>query len=207
MQRCMAFFAPVSVYICLMNFGYTVRDTYDKDFGGDDTSWATYLEWAKLPHLTELVSLGLQLNVDLVDYDFDSQELRDYSIDGDGYITSFFTSIDYVLSHARLPAKFNLLATLVEPQTDCAAAIPPEGFEFIGYELLDKSYGTSALTNCGGFNETFSAADINHLGLIDSFEKAYDIKNRLYQNNPMEYHADTNVIGVWRHKEIGRHTL
>lgn len=71
-------------------------------------------------------------------------------------------------------------------------------------ELLDKDYGSSALTNCGGFNETFLPNDLNNFGLLDEYQKAYDIKKRLLENNPEEHHADTNVIAIWRHKSIGR---
>lgn len=81
--------------------------------------------------------------------------------------------------------------------------IEREGFEFIGYDLLDKDFNISALTNCGGFDETFLPSDQNDKGLIDELEKAYDIKRRLLENNPEETHADTNVIAIWRHKTLG----
>ncbi len=74
----------------------------------------------------------------------------------------------------------------------------------LGYDLLDQDFGISALTNCGGFDETFLPEDLNKYGLIDDFAKAYDIKKRLLENNPEEHHADTNVIAVWRHRTIGR---
>jgi hypothetical protein len=60
------------------------------------------------------------------------------------------------------------------------------------------------LTNCGGFDETFSPSDLNDMGLIDDFVKACDIKKRLLENHPNENHADTNVIAIWRHNVIGR---
>jgi len=74
----------------------------------------------------------------------------------------------------------------------------------MGYDLLDQDFSISALANCGGFDETFLPADLNEKGLIDDFNKAYNIKKRLFENNPGEHHADTNVIAVWRHKTIGR---
>ena len=39
---------------------------------------------------------------------------------------------------------------------------------------------------------------------VDDYMKAYDIKKCLLKNNPDEYHADTNVVAVWRHQTIGR---
>ena len=92
---------------------------------------------------------------------------------------------------------------VLEPDQECIK-IDVDGFEFVGYDLLDKGFYMSALTNCGGFDETFLPTDLNDKGLIDGLEKAYDIKKRLLENNPYEYHADTNVIAVWRHKTIGR---
>ncbi len=77
-------------------------------------------------------------------------------------------------------------------------------FEFVGYELLDKDYCNSALNNCGGFDETFLPDELNKFGLISEYEKAYDVRKRLLENNPEEHHADCNVIAVWRHKTIGR---
>ena len=54
------------------------------------------------------------------------------------------------------------------------------------------------------FRLTFLPSDINDVGLISDFEKAYVTKKRLLENNPNEYHADCNVIAVWRHKTLGR---
>lgn len=65
-------------------------------------------------------------------------------------------------------------------------------------DLLDQYYDTSALSNCGGFDETFLPGDLNNVGLIDNYEKACTIKKKLKENNPMEDHADTNVIAIWR---------
>src|ERR1700712_3846593 len=95
-------------------------------------------------------------------------------------------------------------SVVVEPTEDCKNIVLID-FDFMGYELLDQEYGTSALTNCGGFDETFLSSDINNVGLIDNYDKAFDIKKRLLENNPQEHHADTNVIAVWRHKIIGQH--
>jgi hypothetical protein len=92
---------------------------------------------------------------------------------------------------------------VIEPRQDCNH-VKLEDFEFVGYDLLDKEYGNSALSNCGGFDETFLPADLNQFGLIDDYEKAKDVKRRLLQNNPEEHHADTNVIAIWRHKTVGR---
>ena len=186
-----------------MTFLYTARGTYDKTYNGDGISWEKYLKWSKLKHLTELVSLDGMLNETLVEPDYSNAEDWDYIYTIGAYQTNYFTTLDFVFKRLKAKDKFNLLAITLEPEIDCNE-IDVEGFEFVGYDLLDQDFSTSALTNCGGFDETFLPTDLNEKGLIDDFEKAYDIKKRLLENNPYEYHADTNVITVWRHKTIGR---
>ena len=50
--------------------------------------------------------------------------------------------------------KFNFLTVVLEPDQDCKN-IKIDGYEFMGYDLLDQDFSISALTNCGGFDETF----------------------------------------------------
>ncbi|MDR2237843.1 MAG: hypothetical protein LBE92_17100 [Chryseobacterium sp.] len=187
-----------------MTFLYTARGTYDKHYNEGGMSWDRYMEWSELKHLTELVSLDGMLNEILVEPDFDNADDWNYIHVIGHYQTGFFTSFDFVCKRLKKKEKFNLLAVMIEPDRECSK-INPDGFEFIGYELLDQDFSISALTNCGSFfNETFLPEDLNNRGLIDGFEKAYDLQKRLLENHPDEYHADTNVIAVWRHKTIGR---
>ena len=95
------------------------------------------------------------------------------------------------------------MAVVVNPTEDCKTTVLDD-FDFVGYDLLDRDYSISALTNCEGFDETFLPSDLNQCGLIDVYEKACDIRHRLLENNPKDYHADTNVIAIWRHRTIGR---
>lgn len=186
-----------------MTFLYTARGTYNKTYNDDGMSWEKYIEWAGLPHLTELVSLDGMLNEVLVEPDHNSEDDWKHIHTFNIYETGFFTTPDFVLKKMVPADKFNLLAVVIEPVEDCKN-LAIDGYEFVGYELLDQEFGNSALSNCGGFEETFSSTDLNDKGLIDDFRKAYDIKKRLLENNPEEHHADTNVIAVWRHKTIGR---
>lgn len=186
-----------------MTFYYTARATYDKDNNKEGFSWERYLEWSGLTHLTELVSVDCTLNEILVEPDRKNAEDWNYIVTDQIYETGFFTSLDYVLLKMYPKEKFNLLTVVIEPNQDCKN-VKLDDFEFIGYDLLDKEYGNSALTNCGGFEETFLPSELNKLGLIEDYEKAYDVKHRLLANNPEEHHADTNVIAIWRHRSIGR---
>lgn len=186
-----------------MIFLYTARDIYDKTCNEDGMSWDKYIEWSKLTHLTELVSLDGMLNEILVMPNYDNSEDWNYIHIVEEYQTGFFTTLDFVFKRLKPKDKFNLLTVVLEPDQDCKN-LNVDGYEFVGYDLLDQEFSISALTNCGGFDETFLPADLNDKGLVKDFGKAYNIKARLLENNPDKRHADTNVIAVWRHKAIGR---
>ena len=186
-----------------MTFLYTARGTYDKNDNKDGMSWSKYIEWSKLTYLTELVSLDGKLNEILVEPDYDNADDWNCIHIVGQYQTGFFTTLDFVFRRLKAKVKFNLLTVVLEPKQACKN-VKVDDYEFVGYDLLDQDFNISALTNCGGFDETFFLADLNEKGLIDDFEKAYHIKKRLIENNPAEHHADTNVIAVWRHKTIGR---
>lgn len=186
-----------------MTFLYTARGMYDKNYDEDGVSWDKYIEWSRLTHLTELVSLDGMLNEILVEPDYDDADDWNYIHVVELYQTGFFTTLDYVFKRLNKKEKFNLLMVVLEPDNECNK-FAVDGYEFLGYDLLDQDFSISALSNCGGFDETFLPTDLNDKGLIDKLEKAYDIKKRLFENNADEHHADTNVIAVWRHKTIGR---
>ncbi len=185
-----------------MQFLYTATEIYGPDYE-DGSSWAKYVEFSKLTHLTELVSLDGMLNG--VVFEPDRGDPGDWNVIviDDLYETGLFNSLEYVLAKVKGKAKFNLLTVVKEPSEKCEEIGLPD-FEFIGYDLLDRDYSVSALSNCGGFEESFQSTDLNKYGLIDEFEKAHDIRKRLFANNPEEHHADCNVLAIWRHKTVGR---
>ncbi|MEP2671566.1 MAG: hypothetical protein ABJH04_21355 [Cyclobacteriaceae bacterium] len=186
-----------------MDYWYTAKETYDSSYGMDGLSWAKYIEFSRLTQLVELVSLDGMLNETAFEPDRGDPGDWDFIITDDFYETGLFNSLDYVLEKVKEKSVFNLLTVIKEPFEPCEG-IQISEFEFVGYELLDRDYSTSALSNCGGFDNTFSNSELNKFGLIDTFDKAFDIRNRLLINNPEEHHADCNVFGLWRHKEIGR---
>lgn len=186
-----------------MTFLYTATRRYDKTYEENGFFWDNYIEWSKLTQLTEVVSLDGFLNPKIIEPSYNNTEYWNFIYITGNRKTGFFTTLDYVLRNIELKEQFNLLAVIVEPTQDCRT-VELSDFEFVGYDLLDKEYGTSALTNLGGLNETFLTSDQNQFGLIDDYEKAYHVKSALWKNNPEVYHADTNVIAVWRHRKIGR---
>ena len=50
----------------------------------------------------------------------------------------------------------------------------------------------------------FLSHELNHLGLLESLDKAYHIQEHLRENYPDMEDADTKIIAVWRHRRIGR---
>ena len=72
-------------------------------------------------------------------------------------------------------------------------------FDFCGYDLVDE-FEISAITNCGGFDETYTYHDLNSIGLIPTLTSARKIQIDLKKNNPNEEHADCLLFGIWRRK-------
>ena len=180
-------------------FLYAARNIYNQENSG----WESYIQWSKLSHLNEVAGLDYMLNEDLVEVNREKKEYWDNMYISEAYESGLYKTSEFVLANIKSIEKFNFLAVIIEPFQYCKE-IALEDYDFLGYELLDLYFEISALTNCGGFDETFLPGYINSFGLIDDFDKAYDIANRLYENNPEEDHANTNVIALWRHKYIGR---
>ena len=180
---------------------YTARKTYDAEYGVE-FSWDKYIKWSKLTHLIELVSLDGMLNGLAFEPNFDSKEDWKYFVIEEQMITQFFNSIDYVLEKTKDIKYYNLLAVIKEP--DEAKMDLSTDFDFIGYDLTEIGGNISALTNCGGFDESFLPSDLNEFGLVQEWAKAKKIQKDLRINNPEEPHADCYLYEVWRHKTIGR---
>lgn len=183
---------------------YTVRDTYDSDYNSE-FSWEKYIKWSKLTHLAELVSLDGLLNGLSFEPDFQSEEDWKYIVTEDQIVTQFFNSKDYVLDKAGDLKYFNFLAVIREPGSSKQNLV--DEFEFVGYDLIEVGGDISALTNCGGFDESFSPSDLNEFGLVTDWQRARQIQKDLLANNPDEHHADCYLFEVWRHKQVGRKSL
>ena len=183
------------------NTWYTARKTYDSDHDGE-FGWEKYLQWSKLTHLSELVSLDGILNGLAFEPDFASEEDWKYIVTEEQRMTHFFNSLDYVVEKTKELEYFNLLAVVKEPHETKSEL--GSNFDFVGYELIEKGGKISALTNCGGFDESFLPKDLNEYGLVTEWERAKKIQTDLRVNNPEERHADCYLYEVWRHKTIGR---
>lgn len=53
-----------------MTFLYTIRGAFGNNCDKDGLSWVKYIEWSKLTHLNEVVTLDGMLNEDLIEPDY-----------------------------------------------------------------------------------------------------------------------------------------
>jgi hypothetical protein len=178
---------------------FTSRNTYEED--DDSSGWNKYIKWSKLSQLEELVSLDGLLNELAFEANLDT-EIDEVVIENN-QITDFFKSIKYVKRKSNHLDYFNLLAVIKEPKKSKQIQLERD-FDFVGYDLIETGGSISALTNCGGFNETFKPEEQNKYGLISDYNRARAIQIELPKNNPNENHADCDLFEVWRHKFIGR---
>jgi hypothetical protein len=184
---------------------YTAREVFDQSTEKYGKSWSDYISCAQIPHLTEVVSLDGLLNGSAPGLDYNEADGDDWNfIHTDGlFLTGLFTTPDYVLRKTSAESRFNLLAVVINPEQDCSRILL-NGYEFVGYDLLEKEYGVSVVTNCFGLVGTCLPTEVNAQGLIDDYALAFVIQKRLFDNNPTVSHVDTNIMAIWRHKTIGR---
>lgn len=181
---------------------YTARNPNDANCKVN-FSWKKYIKWSRLTQLIELVSLDSMLNELSFEPNLDIKETWEYVVTDDGYVTDLFNSAEYVIRNTKNVECFNFLAVVKDPNKNSENLINRE-FDFVGYELLDESYEASALSNCGGFDETFLPDELNQFGLLNDLDRAIKIQADLVTNNPEEHHAYCNLFGIWRHRTIGR---
>lgn len=165
-------------------------------FGPDDGDlWSNYIDCSGMPPLKEVVTLDGSLCPNLITEltDEDWQQNVD-----DEAMFFFFRDLDYFLSRYKVPANYQVLAIIRNPQGH--ETLDDPHFEFIGYDLIEGDYqgGTSALTNCGGFEKAFQPSDLSEYGLVSDYDKARQINELLRQHYPDEPHAFCDLYAVWR---------
>ena len=133
-----------------MDFLYIAKARFDQSNNNPSMSWNEYIKWSKLNHLTELVSLDEMLNPSLIESSFDKEDDWNSIHLFENLVTGYATNLDFVMKKLTTNEKYNLLTILIEPDKDCQKIVV-DGFEFVGYDLLDFDFYISALTNCGGF--------------------------------------------------------
>ncbi len=109
----------------------------------------------------------------------------------------FFVDLDYLRNETADIHRKNLLCVFRNPPGHPSSQVP-EGFEFIGYDLVHKDTSISALTNCGGFPKAFSNGELSEKGLFRTHERSREVQDALPQQYPSEPHADCYLWAIFR---------
>lgn len=183
---------------------YTGREPFNQAFPKEGLTWEEFKVWNGFTQMKELLSLDQFLNAELSEFKEDAND--SFSFHEHGKRTGLFTSFEYVLATVGERENYNLLAVVKNPTESCNDFVL-DGFEFVGYDLLDTGYVYSALSNLGSVLSPVAARDLNEYGLIQSYSdvkvlqaKISDVYNGLEQ-------AETNVMAIWRHLSLGRNLV
>jgi hypothetical protein len=178
---------PTALYIATERFGPE-----------DGEGWKGYVEWARIPALTEVVSLDCslchRLATELIDEDWDHIVNEDFRLD-------YFLDLDYLLGRVVGTARRNILGLYRNPEAHVSEPPGAGQFVFMGYDLIEEQTQISALTNCGGFPDVFSNEELNACGLIQEFDRAAEVRRLLKERHPEEPHAHCELYALWRLNE------
>src|SRR6516225_9143668 len=118
----------------------------------DGEKWRNYAQWAKIPALTEVVSLDALLCRHLInppqDEDWQHIVCEHFRLD-------YFYHLDYLYRRIESIRRRNVLALYRNPDAHITAPPASGDFRFVGYDLIEEQTQISALTNCGGFPDVF----------------------------------------------------
>jgi len=164
-------------------------------FDKSDPGWAKYITWSGLEQLDEVISLDCSLCPTVLPNI--KTEYWNRIVNKD-FMIYFFTDLEYLRIEAASILRKNLLCVFRNPFTHPSAAQVPQGFEFIGYDLVEKDSGMSALTNCGGFPKAFSNGELSEKGLLRTHERARTVQDTLVREYPNEHHANCQLWAIFR---------
>lgn len=172
---------------------YTCIQRFD---AADGERWFDYLHWLGRTDLQCVVSLDSMLCPPRVriesDQDWEYAVCEDFMLD-------FFTDVDFVLRRAARVPRSMVLAAARDPSAEDVSEFRHAGFEFAGFDVVDRQCCASAILNCGGFPDVFSVAELSPAsGLIRSRERAFEIRVCLHKLHPEEPHADCYAWALWR---------
>jgi len=156
-------------------------------------AWDRYVAWSGLRQAQEVVSLDAMLCPSVLGERIDADWAH---IVNEDFMLDYFTDLDYLIGRAGDLAGKNLLCVFRNPGAALLPADFPARFELLGYELVDVMGGVSPTTNCGGFPEIFSGAELNRYGLFDSLERAREVQAALYERYQGESHTCTHLWAI-----------
>jgi hypothetical protein len=181
-----------------MNLGYYAVERFSPK---DNIAWNKYIEFSKLEHLKEVITLDGCLCPSIIDHSHDCNCEFVKWIDDQYCGAAVFNNLEWVIESVKLLESKQILLLSYEPDEYEFQSFKPEGFTFCGFDLVDHIGGISALLNCGGFDKAFSSHDLSYQGLITNLNKARKIQELLCNEYPDEGHAQCQLWGIWRYEE------
>jgi hypothetical protein len=160
----------------------------------DGEKWQKYYQWAKIPALLEVISLDALLCRRIITV-FQPEDWA--HIVNENFRLDYFHDLEYLLRRVATVLRKQILGVYRNPEVHMD---PPSAgkFAFVGYDLIEDQTQISALTNCGGFPDSFSNGELNKFGLIDTFDRATTIHRDLRQHYPEESHANCELYAIWK---------
>jgi hypothetical protein len=159
----------------------------------DGENWSKYFSWAKIPALREVITLDMALCPRLISEiepeDWEHNVNEDFRL-------QYFYNLAYLQERVVGVSRKHILGVYRNPEVHIDQP-PAINFNFVGYDLIEEATQISALTNCGGFPDTFSNQELNRFGLIDTFQRAAEIHHDLAERNPSEPHANCELYAIW----------
>jgi hypothetical protein len=165
-------------------------------FDQSNAGWRKYIGWSGLKQLDEVVSLDASLCPTVLP---NIKAEYWHHIVNEDFMLQFFTDFDYLLNETADIQRKNLLCVFRSPPDHPGSEVPA-GFEFVGYDLIDKDSSVSALTNCGGFPKAFSNGELSKKGLIRMHGRCRKVQDVLRQQYPNDHHADCHLWAIFRYQ-------
>ena len=165
-----------------------------KRFDPESTDWKGYIEWAKLPQLSRIVSMDGCLCPSV----FTERTDEDWNhVINENFMIDYFHDLEYLLERAQTLPPCEIIGFVKEPDSPFPHGFTDARFTFFGYDLVDWGNNISSLVNCGGFPDCFDNAELNEFGLLPTFERAIEVRDALLRNHPAEPHAKCAVWPLW----------
>jgi hypothetical protein len=171
---------------------YIALERFDAERGEE---WGRYVAWSGLTQVQELVSLDTMLCPSVVGELIDTDWPH---IVSESFMLDYFTDLDFLVERAGDLTGKNLLCVFRNPEAAPSFPRSQMRFELLGYELVDVTGAASPTTNCGGFPDIFSTAELNRYGLFDSIERAREVQAALYGKYQGRDHTWTHLWAVGR---------
>jgi len=179
----------------MSQIGYAAVEEFNRHSG---SRWEKYIAWSKLDHLVRAVTIDSLLcptvKPELSETDWQHNIQRDFML-------NYFLELDYLLKRVEGVKNVQIIGFVHQPVASYPHDFIDLRFEFAGYDLIETPTSVSALTNCGGFPESFSNSELNESGLISNFNRAQEIQRNLKANNPTEPYADCDIWALWLYQQ------